>query len=126
MKKVWIFFIVYSIFLCVPIEAKEDRIQYKLYLDSKVENTKEVKEYVFSVLDDLTYGLDQESYATMFIHNLSYLEETLDAKVKLQHGKLIVKMGDAKGSMLKGKYTQKELCLAKVKPKSKLKEWLGK
>lgn len=123
MKKIVIFIIIYTIFLCVPIQAKSENISYRLYLDSDMRDVHVVKDEFIKLLDELFDSLEEDSYGSMLVSSIPYLEDELDAKISYRNGILYVKMGDKKGALLKGKYQKEELCIKRVEPRSKLQEF---
>lgn len=129
MKKLWVFFAIYFIFLSIPvyedIKADGSVIKYKLYMDSNSDNMLQVKEEVTDILAYLCDNVTEDSYATMIHANLSLFKKIDKSNVKFKNAVLTIKIGDGKGSYINGEYEKDAVCLERVKPKSKIMEWLG-
>lgn len=131
MKKFILFVCVYMMFLLVPlhdnIRAKADGnvVKYQIYMDSNDTNSLEIKDEVNTILEYICDGVDEDSYTTIVGSNLSLFENIEDSKVKWKNAILSIKIGNGKGTFIKGEYEKDKVCLEEVKPKSKIMEWLG-
>lgn len=126
MKRFFYGMCVYFIFLCIPIEAKEETLKYKIYTSSNHESLKESKEEIRKRLDSLLLDVDTQSYNVLLKENLSLFELEESVEVKLKGNILYIIYGDGKGEMLSASYLKENICYEEVKPKSLLQEWLSK
>lgn len=131
MKKFILFVSVYTIFLLVPLsnnigaKAEGNVVKYQIYMDSSDTNSLEIKDEVNTILEYICDGVDEDSYSTIISSNLSLFENIENSKVKWKDAILSIKIGNGKGTFLKGAYEKDKVCLEEVKPKSKIMEWLG-
>lgn len=129
MRKFLLFICIYTMFLVIPIneniKAEQDDIQYQIYMDSKSTNVLEIKEEVNTILEYICAGVAKDSYSTIVSTNLSLFEKIENSNVKWKNATLSIKIGDGKGTFIKGEYEKDKVCLEEVKPKSKIMEWLG-
>lgn len=131
MKKFVLFVCVYMMFLFVPIhnnigaKAEGNVVKYQIYLDSNDTNSLEIKDEVNTILEYICDGVAEDSYTTMVSNNLSLFENIDNSKVKWKNALLTIKIGNGKGTFIKGEYEKDKVCLEEVKPKSKIMEWLG-
>lgn len=131
MKKFILFVCVYMMFLLVPLhdnigaKAEGYVVKYQIYMDSNDMNSLEIKDEVNTILEYICDGVDADSYSTIISSNLSLFEKIEDSKVKWKNAILSIKIGNGKGTFIKGKYEKDKVCLEEVKPKSKIMEWLG-
>lgn len=131
MKKVILFICVYIMFLLIPIsnhistKAEGDIVRYQIYMDSNDTNSLAIKDEVNTILEYICDGVAEESYTTMVSSNLALFENIKDSKVKWKNAVLMIKIGNGKGTFIKGEYEKDKVCLEEVKPKSKIMEWLG-
>ncbi len=103
-----ILFLVYSFSM---IYSETSPIVYKVYMDSSSNNTLEVKEELVDLLDALCEGVSEDSYHVLVKENLDYLSLIESSVVSFTDGVLQVKIGDAKGSYIEGKYTFIDPCV---------------
>ncbi|NBK98937.1 MAG: hypothetical protein EOM50_13120 [Erysipelotrichia bacterium] len=131
MKKFMLFVSVYVMFLLIPfssescIKAENDTIKYRIYMDSHASDLLTMKEEVLAIMDYLCADVDEDSYAVMLANHLAMFETLENTRATWKKNTLFIYQGDGKGSYMKGKYQNRKVCLEEVKPKSKIKEWLG-
>lgn len=125
MKKFTICLMVYIGFLCVPIQAGGSEVSYQIKMDSKSNNTYELKEEVLTIFADLCKGIKKESYAPLLKENIEAFETIKDAKVKWRNNMLVIRIGNGKGTHVEGTFEKENICFEEVKPKSRIQEWLG-
>lgn len=125
MKKFLLFICMYLLILSIPIDAHNECVSYRLYMDSKKYDVYEVKEDILNVYDRLCNGVSEDTCLPIVIKKKEMFKITRDTKVKIKKNILIIKVGDGKGDCIKGDFRKGNVCFEEVKPKSKIKEWFS-
>lgn len=124
MKRFFIFCVIYSLFLCVPLQANSD-FEYRIYTNDQT-NLLKTKTKVLEILDTMLMGVKQESYGTIVKENLDAFYWQKDMKVSFKNNVLTIVIAEGNKKILHGKYEKSGVCFKVVKKKSVLKEWLKK
>lgn len=124
MKRFFILCSIYFIFLCVPIKANTN-IEYIVYTSDK-DSLIEVKTKVLDIMDTLLMGVKEQSYTSIIKENIQLFCWDDDVEASFKNHTVVIVIGKGNGEILHGEYEKRNVCMAKVKKKSMLKEWWKK
>ncbi|MEG0694990.1 MAG: hypothetical protein RR440_04485, partial [Erysipelotrichaceae bacterium] len=98
------------------------KINYVLYNDSQSNHCYHVKNEINSIYQELMEGVDESSSRMMIVDNKEAFQVIDHLTSRWKNGKLIFKVGDGKGTSIRGVLKVEKICFEKVKPKSLLAE----
>lgn len=124
MKKIMIICLLWTSLLSVPVSSQSAKISYKIIYDSSNEGIVEVHEDVLNEASMLFMNANVSSYEVLMKSGIERFKKE-NRRVSFENHQLLVIVGNGNGSVVEGDFEENEFCLASVKPKSIIKEWLG-
>lgn len=124
MKKIMIICLLWTSLLSVPVSSQSAKISYKIIYDSSNEGIVEVHEDVLNEASMLFMNANVSSYEVLMKSGIERFKKE-NRRVSFANHQLLVIVGNGNGSVVEGDFEENEFCLASVKPKSIIKEWLG-
>lgn len=122
-KYAYVFMAFWFIILSVNVSSKnETEIPYIIYYDQKSSDTYQLKKDVQDIFNELSKGIDEDSYQVMIIDNLSLFNKIDSVEATWSDQRLTIIEGNGKGKFIKGTLKREEICVEQVKPRSWLKE----
>ncbi|MEF9961347.1 MAG: hypothetical protein RR863_00335 [Erysipelotrichaceae bacterium] len=122
-KYFYVFLTLWFVLLSVNVTGKsENKISYVLYNDSQSNHSYRVKNEINSIYQELMEGVDESSCRMMIVDNKEAFQVINHLTSSWKNGKLIFKIGDGKGTSIRGVLKIEKVCFEKVKPKSLLAE----
>ncbi|MEG0841614.1 MAG: hypothetical protein RSF69_03695 [Erysipelotrichaceae bacterium] len=122
-KYFYVFLALWFVLLSVNVTGKsENKISYVLYNDSQSNHCYHVKNEINSIYQELMEGVDESSSRMMIVDNKEAFQVIDHLTSRWKNGKLIFKVGDGKGTSIRGVLKVEKICFEKVKPKSLLAE----
>ncbi|MEG0289973.1 MAG: hypothetical protein RR524_04195 [Erysipelotrichaceae bacterium] len=122
-KYFYVFLALWFVLLSVNVTGKsENKINYVLYNDSQSNHCYHVKNEINSIYQELMEGVDESSSRMMIVDNKEAFQVIDHLTSRWKNGKLIFKVGDGKGTSIRGVLKVEKICFEKVKPKSLLAE----
>lgn len=109
--------------LCIQVSAKtNDKVAYTIYYGSDTRNTYQIKEDVRQIFNELTQGVNKDSYAVMVMNNIEAFQVINNVNAKWENDRLVIIVGDGEGTFINGTLKHQNICVDEVKPKSLLQE----
>lgn len=124
MKKIMIICLLWTSLLSVPVSSQSAKISYKIIYDSSNEGIVEIHEDVLNEASMLFMNANVSSYEVLMKSGIERFKKE-NRRVSFENHQLLVIVGNGNGSVVEGDFEENEFCLASVKPKSIIKEWLG-
>lgn len=110
--------------LNTPIYSSSANPTYSITYDKKMENVIEIQQLIKNTAKELLENVDVDSYEVILKDSLDVFA-SLGYEVSYEYHNLNIVVGDGLGAVVHGDFQHATTCVADVKQRSFLKEWLG-